>query len=109
MHPYRTVTIDTSQITDTESFHDVVAAAFGFIEGYGRNLDALVDCLRSLDNPSRCLGAVTVPPSGIIVLHLKGMADFIRRNSELASSLQSIFASVNSEGRPLFAVAYDRL
>ena len=39
------VEIDCSKIKDEDSFHDVFAREFGFFDGYGRNMDAWIDCL----------------------------------------------------------------
>lgn len=45
------VRIDARRIVDLDSFHDVFAEAFGFFGGYGRNMDAWIDCMSSLDDP----------------------------------------------------------
>ncbi len=42
------VILDCRQITDRESAHDYLKARFGFPDHYGRNLDALYDCLTEL-------------------------------------------------------------
>lgn len=41
----KTVTVDCGQITTAEEFHNALAAAMVFPEEYGKNLDALFDCL----------------------------------------------------------------
>lgn len=43
------VILETTQIRDWETFHDVCAETFGFPEFYGRNMDAWIDCLSYLD------------------------------------------------------------
>lgn len=40
--------LDGKKIKDREQLHDVLADSLGFPEWYGRNLDALYDCLTEL-------------------------------------------------------------
>ena len=40
--------LDGTAITSKEAFFDAVAAALSFPDWFGRNLDALYDCLRDL-------------------------------------------------------------
>ena len=42
------VEIDGSRIKDFDSFHDEFQAKIGFFEGYGRNLNAWVDCMTDM-------------------------------------------------------------
>ena len=42
------VCLDGSAIANWESFHVVFAAAFGFPDFYGRNMDAWIDCMSNL-------------------------------------------------------------
>ena len=41
----RVCILDGREIKDREMLHDVLASALGFPDWYGRNLDALYDCL----------------------------------------------------------------
>lgn len=41
----KTVTLDGREMPDQAAFHDLAARKLGFPEWYGRNLDALYDCL----------------------------------------------------------------
>ncbi len=43
------VRLDTTKITDWASFHQVCYEAFGCFDGYGRNMNAWIDCMSSLD------------------------------------------------------------
>ena len=54
------VTLPAEEITDWASFHSVCKRLFGFPDFYGRNMDAWIDCMTSLDNPRDGLTAVTV-------------------------------------------------
>ena len=40
--------LDGTEIRDKAEFYDAVAAALGFPDWFGHNLDALADCLRDL-------------------------------------------------------------
>lgn len=95
MLQYKSVTVDTSEIRDWSSFHDAFARAFGFPDFYGRNMDAWIDCMTSLDAPDDGLTNVHAPPSGVVVLHLDGMREFSKRCPELASAIEECSAFVN--------------
>ena len=44
-----TVRLDTTRITDWNSFHEVCREVFGFPTFYGMNMSAWIDCLTYLD------------------------------------------------------------
>ena len=44
------VTIDCGGCADKKDLHARIAAALGFPDWYGHNLDALMDCLTDLEN-----------------------------------------------------------
>src|SRR5262245_50244144 len=64
------VRVDGAQLRDWDSFHDVFASAFGFPEFYGRNMNAWIDCMTSLDAPEHGMTSVHGSPSDPIVLQL---------------------------------------
>ena len=43
-----TATINGANISSWDSFHDEFQKEFGFFEGYGRNLNAWIDCMSDL-------------------------------------------------------------
>ena len=49
----REITIDCSGIREREQLHDAFAQALSFPKHYGKNLDALHDCLTSLCEETR--------------------------------------------------------
>lgn len=71
---YETIRIDCSNIFDEDSFHSVFAATFGFPSFYGRNMDAWIDCMTSLDEPDHGMSAITINEGGIVVLQLDSVA-----------------------------------
>ncbi len=48
----RVVRIDGSHLSDWESFHTAFANACAFPDYYGRNLDAWIDCMSDLVDPT---------------------------------------------------------
>ena len=78
-----TVTLDASRWFDEGIMHNDFARAFAFPDHYGRNLDALVDCLRDVAevSPARDVGLVIV---------VRGFARFQQALPATASALLSI-------------------
>jgi RNAse (barnase) inhibitor barstar len=64
------VRIDGRRITDADAFHSVFAEAFGFPDFYGRNMDAWIDCMTSVDEPSAGLSLVNVAVGEFLVLQV---------------------------------------
>lgn len=82
-------------LTDWDAFHDTFAEKFGFPGFYGRNMNAWIDCMTSLDCPEDGLTTVHVPDGGIVVLHLEHVTDFRRKHPELYDSIIECSAFVN--------------
>lgn len=61
------VDIPVWQIHDWDSFHDVFAMTLGFHELYGRNLDALIDCLTYRDKDDG-MASITVESGDVLTL-----------------------------------------
>ena len=68
----KNVQIDASKIRDWDSFHDHFSEALGFPEFYGRNMNAWVDCMTYLDDPTDAMTTIHVEPGAVLVLlHLR--------------------------------------
>lgn len=65
------VRIDGGRLTTWESFHDVFAEALGFPSFYGRNMNAWIDCMTSLDAPDDGLTTIHGSPTDPVVLHVE--------------------------------------
>ena len=91
----RNVQIDASKITDWDSFHDFFAETLGFPAFYGRNMNAWIDCMTSLDDPAAGMTTVQVAPGDVLVLCLSGMGEFKRRCPEIYDALIECSAFVN--------------
>ncbi len=89
------IEIDTAQIRGWDSFHDVFAELLGFPDFYGRNMDAWIDCMTSLDEPDD--GMTTVHPSSgeILVMSLSDATDLASRCPDIYEALVECTAFVN--------------
>lgn len=90
-----TVRIDGRRITDWPSFHAIFAEAFGFPAFYGCNMDAWIDCLTSLDDPSSGMTKVHVKGDGALSLVIEHAAEFKQRCPEQFTALVECAAFVN--------------
>lgn len=89
------VRIDTRRIVDRDSFHTVFAEAFGFPDFYGRNMNAWIGCMSSLDAPEDGMTTVHAPPGGVVTLHLDHADDLARRCPGLYEVIVESAAFVN--------------
>ncbi|MDQ1343895.1 MAG: Barstar protein [Patescibacteria group bacterium] len=49
----KTYVLDAARFSDADAFYDEASSAFGFPDYFGRNLDALADCLSDVATPCR--------------------------------------------------------
>ncbi|MDE1162311.1 MAG: barstar family protein [Acidobacteriaceae bacterium] len=73
------VSLDCKNIRDWESFHSEFAQVFGFPAFYGRNMDAWIDCMTSLDAPEDGMSNVHCEPGKVLTLELANVASFAVR------------------------------
>jgi hypothetical protein len=91
----RTVIIPVEKIADWPSFHDAFQRVLGFPDFYGRNMNAWIDCMTSVDTASDGMSTVTVQPGEILVLRIDDPVDFRRRCPEQYDALVECTAFVN--------------
>jgi Barstar (barnase inhibitor) len=89
------LTIPADKITDWDSFHSVFQAALGFPDFYGRNMDAWIDCMSYIDDPSSGMASAAVAPGELMTLRIDDAADFHRRCPEQYDALIECVAFVN--------------
>jgi Barstar (barnase inhibitor) len=89
------VAIDCAQIHDWQSFHSVFAEILGFPDFYGRNMDAWIDCLISVDEPLDGMTKIHAPAGGVLVLHLANAKDFAVRCPEQYAAIIECSSFVN--------------
>ena len=95
MLPYKRVTVDCDGIVDWETFHGVFGVTCGFPGFYGRNMDAWIDCLMSMDDPGDGMTTVHAPPNGCVVLQLDNVKSFSNRCPEQYAAVIECSAFVN--------------
>ena len=89
------VIIDTDQIHDWNGFHEYFATIFGFPDFYGKNMDAWIDCMSSLDRPEHNMSRIHVKPGNILVLQCTNMGDLARRHRDIYEEIIACSALVN--------------
>ncbi len=86
--------IECSQILDRESFHIVFQDALKFFDGYGRNMDAWIDCMADFHGETS-LSEYHLPVGESIELVLRDAENFRKRCPDLAIHLFECTACVN--------------
>ena len=89
------VSVDCSKIRDWNSFHHEFAAAFGFPDFYGRNMNAWIDCMTSLDKPEDGMTSIHAAKDGVLTLQLENVTSFRERKPELYAAIIECSAFVN--------------
>jgi Barstar (barnase inhibitor) len=89
------VSIDCAKIRDWPSFHEEFAAAFGFPDFYGRNMDAWIDCMTSLDIPADGMSRVHAGPGATVTLQLQNVTHFRNQYPDLYAAIIECSAFVN--------------
>jgi hypothetical protein len=64
------VRIDARRMTNWDTFHRVFADAFGFPDFYGRNMNAWIDCMTSLDEPEDGLTSIHGSANDPVILQI---------------------------------------
>lgn len=99
--PTTPVEIDSSRIVDWGSFHDAFSEAFGFPEFYGRNMNAWIDCMSYIDDPTAQMTGVHIGHDDTLTIVLRGAASFRQRCPDLYAELVECLAFVNQRLDPL--------
>lgn len=91
----RLVKLDTRRIVEWATFHDTFAEVFGFPSFYGRNMNAWIDCMTSLDEPGAGMTTLHASTGSCVVLQLENVSDFVRRCPEQYAAIVECAAFVN--------------
>ena len=89
------IKLDTSRITDWETFHDVFSETFGFPAFYGRNMNAWIDCMTYLTDPDAAMTTVHALPGGVVALQLQNVDKFALCCPELYEAIVECSSFVN--------------
>ena len=91
----RIVTIPTQSIKDWETFHSIFQKVLGFPSFYGKNMDAWIDCMTYIDDPSAGMTTITIDKGDIMILKMIDAADFKKRCPDEFNDLLECSAFVN--------------
>jgi hypothetical protein len=105
------ITLDCDRIQNRDDIHNQFNDALGFPSYYGRNMDALIDCLSDADaqTSGMCENAVELGQS--ITLVLSEYDDLKKRRPDLVDDILECIAFVNWRRidigeAPLFHIAF---
>jgi hypothetical protein len=102
MRPYTPIVItsrvsmDCRALRDWTSFHMEFSRVFGFPAFYGKNMDAWIDCMTSLDKPEDGMSTVHCASDSILTLELSNADDFAKRCPEQYEALVHCAEFVNT-------------
>jgi Barstar (barnase inhibitor) len=105
------VKIPVAEIHDWESFHAVFARTLGFPDFYGRNMNAWIDCMTSIDEPQDGMTSIHALKEGWLVLDLGECTDFSQRCPEQYEAILEGVGFVNYRRmdvgeKPVLAVSF---
>ncbi len=89
------VSVDCAKIRDWNSFHDEFAGTFGFPDFYGRNMNAWIDCMTSLDDPKAGMTFVHAAEGHVLTLQLENVKPFREQHPDMYSAIVECAAFVN--------------
>ncbi len=89
------VHIDCRRISGWNTLHTTFQEAFGFPKFYGRNMNAWIDCMGSLDAAEDGLTRVHAPPGGVIVVQLDHSESLKSRAPEVMHAILEDGAFIN--------------
>jgi len=111
---YTLVKIDMRKIKDEDSFHDIFSQKMGFPSFYGRNMDAWIDCMTSIDRPEDGMTKVHAPKGGVLVLELENMSEMWKRCPDISRDIVDCASFVNyrrlegGEESPVLVLSYEQ-
>lgn len=91
------LTLDAQKIVDRRSFHEAFQKLLGFPDHYGRNMNAWIDCMLFLRDPSARMTAIHLGREERLLIELKGAEDFQHRLPDLFADLAACTAFVNHQ------------
>lgn len=89
------VSLNCKNIRDWNTFHEEFARVFGFPDFYGKNMDAWIDCMTSLDAPEAGMSYVHCEPGTVLTLELENVEAFANLCPEQYKALIECSAFVN--------------
>jgi len=104
--------IECNNIRDWDSFHREFNRVFYFPEFYGRNMDAWIDCMSSLDCPEDGLTGIHCEPGKVIAIEPENVNAFKIRCPEQYMAIIECSAFVNwrrieHDEQPVLALSFN--
>jgi len=87
--------MDGTQLIGRDEFHDAFAETFGFPGFYGRNMDAWIDCMSSLDNPDAGMSKLTIEQGKALTIRIDNYLHFKHASPKQWIDLMECTAFVN--------------
>ncbi len=105
------VKIECKNIHDWDSFYDEFSCVFGFPDFFGRNMDAWIDCMSSLNDPEDGLSKLHCEVGKVITIQLENVREFKKRCPEQYEAINECTAFVNFRlieigEQPVLALSY---
>jgi hypothetical protein len=90
------IDIDTTKITNWESFHSYFKEKFYFPDYYGNNMNAWIDCMTYIDDPDGIFSVkASLAINDFIVLNILSAGDFMNKLPEIYNALVECSSFVN--------------
>ena len=89
------VKINCDNIHDWDSFHDEFSRVLGFPDFYGRNMNAWIDCMTSLDHPEDEMTKVHCTKGKVITIELVNVGVFKSKFPEQFNAILESSSFVN--------------
>lgn len=103
--------MDGKQLVGVDRFHDTFAKTFRFPSFYGRNMDAWIDCMSSLDEPNESMTKIHVGKGNVLTIKISNHEYFKKPGKQEWLDLLECSAFVNHRCtepgiNPLTALAF---
>ena len=103
--------LDTRQINDWDSFHDMFTGLFGFSLSYSRTMDAWLEHISHLDDPNSGMTSFHLSSDEMVSLYVLDTAAFAKRCPEQSQALDEYLGPLNERailrrGSPLLSLVY---
>lgn len=76
------IELDFSKIKDVEHLYEVLAEKIGFPDSYGKNADAVIDCLFGLRYPEEGMTKISLDTTEKIIIQTKNITSAQQKTRE---------------------------
>ncbi|HEK0623177.1 TPA: barstar family protein [Proteus mirabilis] len=88
----KSITLNFSSIKSIEELYDELALLFGFPDFFGKNADAVIDCMFGIRYPDEGMTKINVSGDGCLVLNMK---NFYGADPKVKETIVAIVEFVN--------------